>query len=355
MTTSMLKKRLQELGNKMHAQGCETCLIQNPLDLLYLTGLPLSAGKLCVHAKETLLFVDGRYLQIAQEKAPMKVCLDEKEAVLTFLHAHKCKSVWFDGQHTSYEAFLRWKQTVKDIDFVSKSSFFKTLRVIKDDQEIHKMKKSAQLLWQGFQHIRAQLKGGITEKELSKRFEIFCLEQGGEGLAFEPIIAFGPNSAMPHYRSKDVPLKAGDIVLIDIGVIVDQYHSDMTRVLFFQTPDPDLEKYYQINKAAHDAALTACRPGIPIGMLDRAARDVMAAHQVEHLFVHSLGHGIGLETHEFPRIKWDGEDKDVLIEPGMVFTVEPGLYVPGKGGVRYEDTILITETGYENFYPREVF
>jgi Xaa-Pro aminopeptidase len=148
-------------------------------------------------------------------------------------------------------------------------------------------------------------------------------------------------------------MKGGDIVLIDIGVIVEKYHSDMTRMLFYQKPDPELEKLHHINKSAHDAALLLCRPGTKIGMLDRAARDVMAKHGVEALFVHSLGHGIGLETHEYPRIKWDGEDKDLLLQPGMVFTVEPGLYVPGKGGVRYEDTILITEAGYENFYPED--
>ena len=351
MDISMHKMRIQKLLHKMHAQSCEACLIQNPVDLFYLTGIQLSAGKLCVHAQETILFVDGRYLQAAQEKAPMKVCLDEKDAMLAFLHAHKCKSVWFDGQHTSYEAYLKWKQMLKGIEFISNASFFKTLRVLKDHEEIDKMKKSASLLWQGFQYIRSKLQEGITEREISKSFEIFCLEKGGEGLAFEPIIAFGPHSALPHYRSKHETLQSGDIVLIDIGVIVEQYHSDMTRVLFFGPTNPDLETLYRINKAAHDAALKVCRPGIPISIVDRAARDVMIEHHVEHLFVHSLGHGIGLETHEFPRIKWDGEDKDVLLEPGMIFTIEPGLYMPGKGGVRYEDTILITKTGYENFFP----
>ncbi len=335
----------------MQSLGCEACLIQNPLDLLYLTGLPLSAGKLCVHAQEAVLFVDGRYLQAAQDKAPMPVAFDEKEAAPSYFRKHQSKAVWFDGQHTSYDAFIKWKENLKSIDFVPHTSFFKTLRMIKDAEEILKMKKSAHLLWKGFEYIRSQLEVGVTEKELSRRFEIFCLQHGGEGLAFEPIIAFGPNTAMPHYRSDDISLKAGDIVLIDIGVIVDRYHSDMTRVLFYQKPDPDLEKLHLINKAAHDAALQLCRPGTKVGMLDRAARDVMAKHNVEPLFLHSLGHGIGLETHEHPRIKWDGEDKDLVLEAGMVFTIEPGLYQPGKGGVRYEDTIVITETGYENFYP----
>jgi Xaa-Pro aminopeptidase len=191
----------------------------------------------------------------------------------------------------------------------------------------------------------------VVEKELAKRFEIFCLENGAEGLSFSPIIAFGPNSAMPHYRSQDAQLKKGDVVLIDIGVVCDGYHSDMTRVLFFEQEDPYLSKLYEIVKRAQHSALQMCRPGTKMGQLDRAARSVMKEEGVEELFIHSLGHGIGLEVHEFPRIKFDGEDKDVVLETGMVFTVEPGLYVPGTGGVRYEDTILITDAGYENFYP----
>jgi Xaa-Pro aminopeptidase len=151
--------------------------------------------------------------------------------------------------------------------------------------------------------------------------------------------------------SADVPLKKGDLVLIDIGVTVDHYRSDMTRVVFYQEADPELERLYQINKEAQGAALQECRPGTRLGALDRAARAVMQTHGVEPLFVHSLGHGIGLETHEYPRLKWDNEDKDLVLEPGMVFTVEPGLYIPEKGGVRYEDTIRITEDGYVNFYP----
>jgi Xaa-Pro aminopeptidase len=335
----------------MQEYGCEALLIQNPLDLLYLTDLVLSAGKLCIYGKSAMLFVDGRYVQAAKEHATVPVCLDEKGAAPAFFHSHGTRSLWFDGQHTTYDAFLKCQESFQDIDLISKPSFFKTLRLIKDESEIQKMKKSAHLLWKGFEYIRSQLITGIAEKELARRFEIFCLQNGGEGLAFEPIIAFGPHSAMPHYRSGNTALRSGDIVLIDIGVVVDRYHSDMTRVLFFEKADPELEKLHRINKAAHDAALQLCRPGVAVGALDRAARDVMAQHGVESLFVHSLGHGIGLETHEPPRIKWDGEDKDLLLASGMVITIEPGLYRSGKGGVRFEDTILITESGYENFYP----
>lgn len=351
MRSKIISRERIKIASKLE-EG-EACLVEHPIDLFYLTGLPLSAGKLIVHPDESVLFVDGRYLQMAQEGASFKTCLDEPCAVLSFFQERACKTVLFDGQNTSYESFLKWKTLLKSagVNIEAKSALFRPLRVIKDDAELEAMKKSAKLLWRGFEFICSLLEQGITEKKVSKCFEIFCLQQGADELSFEPIIAFGANSAMPHYHSQDVPLKIGDSVLIDIGVVVDRYHSDMTRVVFYKDVNNDLRRLYTINKAAQKAALEQCFPGTKIGMLDRAARRVMQQHDVEPLFLHSLGHGIGLQTHEFPRIKYDGPDKDLILEPGMVFTVEPGLYLPGLGGVRYEDTIAITEAGFENFYP----
>ena len=344
---------MTRLATLCKALGQEACIIEHPIDLFYLTGLQLSAGKLCVHADESILFVDGRYLQICQEKAPVKVCYDEREAIASFFAKCPCKRLYFDPKNTLYDSFLRWQELLRasKIELCANSALFQQLRMIKDHKELDKMRKSALLLWKGFDFLLTQFQEGITEKELARRFEIFSLQNGAEGLAFQPIIAFGAHSAMPHYQPDETPLQENSLVLIDIGVSLDHYHSDMTRVVFYKRPDPELKRLYQINKAGQEAALALCRPGVKLGTLDRAARDVMAREGVEQLYVHSLGHGIGLQTHEHPRIKWDGIDKDLVLEPGMVFTVEPGLYVAGKGGVRYEDTVVITASGYENFYP----
>ena len=349
---SLFKTRLQKLQSLMKQNQLDCCLIENPLDLYYFTGIRLSAGRLIATRKMMRLYVDGRYLQVAQETAPLSVALESKNSLLEFFKEHPIKTVAFDGGHTSYDRFKQLKSLCqKKSQLIPSSPFFKQLRVVKDKTEIAKMKKSAALLWKGFQWIISSLKKGIKEKEVAKGFEIFCLEKGADSLSFDPIIAFGSNSAMPHYRSQNVALREGDIVLVDIGVVVDQYHSDMTRVLFYKKEDPVLSQLYQIVQRAQKQALALCRPGMKLGQLDVAAREVFRQEKVEDLFVHSLGHGIGLETHEFPRLKHDGEDKDLLLEQGMVFTVEPGLYLPGKGGVRYEDTIVITSKGYENFYP----
>jgi Xaa-Pro aminopeptidase len=144
-------------------------------------------------------------------------------------------------------------------------------------------------------------------------------------------------------------LRKGDIVLIDIGVVFHRYCSDMTRVVFFGTPDPMLQHWLDLAIEAEKAALTLCKPGVSIRSLDQAARAVFQKEGVESYFLHSLGHGVGLEVHEAPRIRFDAEES--LLKPGMVITIEPGLYLLGKGGVRYEDMVIITETGFENLFP----
>ena len=341
----MKTNRIKSLQTQV---GTQALLIEDPLNLFYLTGLNLSCGKLLLGKKESSLLVDGRYFEMARKKAPIPVQLDSKEAFLTFSKNNSITTWLFDPQSTSYERFLQLQEL--SLPLKAESTLFASLRLIKDETEILAMKKSATLLWKGFLFIKRSLKLGITEKELAKRFELFCLKNGAEKLAFEPIIAFGANSAMPHYRAGNTRLKKGDLVLIDIGVVKDHYHSDMTRVLFFKEEDPYLAHLYALAKEAQKAALSLCRPGVTIGKLDEAARNIFKKEGVEHLFIHSLGHGIGLKTHEHPRIQYEGKDKNTVLKKGMVFTIEPGLYLPGKGGVRYEDTIVITEDSYKNLY-----
>ncbi|MFI5333604.1 MAG: M24 family metallopeptidase [Chlamydiales bacterium] len=347
---SLLKKRLKGLLNQLDILGVDGCVVDAPVDLGYLTGLSLSTGWLIALKGEYILFVDGRYLQVAREKSPVPVRLLEEKNIQDFTKGVPFAKCAFDAQTTSFAEYQKLQKRLPKYQLIEVDGLLKELRLIKDTFEQDALRRSAKLLWKGFQHLRKKIKSGITEKDLALEFEIFCRKQGAEKLAFDPIIAFGPNSAMPHYRSQDVGLKKGDVILVDIGVVVDNYRSDMTRTLFFGTPDPLLKKWQKIVKKAHDAALDICRPGVKLGELDAAARSEMTKEGVEVYYIHSLGHGVGLEIHEYPRIKVDGADKDLPLQPGMVITVEPGLYLPGKGGIRYEDTIIVTKTGYENFY-----
>ncbi len=350
---SSLLTRLQCLKKKLSEASLDACLINSRLDLLYYTGLNLSAGCLIVSHQSACLFTDGRYIQIAKKKAPIDAFLDTPGSLESYLKKENAKKMVFDSSHVSYDQFIKLKKRGRSVglQLIPNTPFFQGLRAIKDKEEIEKMRRSAQLAYKGFLFIRGILKAGITEIDVAKKFEIFCLSQGAEKLSFEPIIAFGPNSAMPHYKPQQVSLKSGDIVLIDIGVVLDQYHSDMTRVLFFQKQDVFFKHVYEVVLKAQKAALKKCRPSAAVEQLDLAARKIFRTEKLESHFLHSLGHGIGLETHEYPSFKSQGKNEKIDLKPGMVITVEPGLYFPGRGGIRYEDTVIVTESGYENLYP----
>jgi Xaa-Pro aminopeptidase len=340
-------KRIATLQAALQNEGLDGFFIEDPVDLFYFTGLKMSLGHLFVLQDRCTLFVDGRYTEAArgQKEIAVETLSDANETA--FLKG--VSRLGFRGDRMVFAHYTHLRK--KQVKLISKPSLIQALRRIKDPEELSLLQKSAHFNYKAYAYLRKQLKVGITEEELVKRLKIYCLEQGSEGVSFDPIIAFGKNSALPHYHPGGTKLRANDIVLIDMGVVLEGYCSDMTRVDFFGTPDPKLKDLYEVNLEAQRAALSKCRPGVKLKELDLAARQVMRKAGVEELFVHSLGHGIGLELHESPRIKFDGADRSLKLEPGMVITVEPGLYLPGKGGVRYEDTVVITPTGYVNLYP----
>lgn len=332
---------------KRFAAQVGNCLIENPVDLLYLTGLSLSKGRLLVKEGVATLFVDGRYFAKAKKDAPCEVLPWEKQKEL------KEGKIAFDSAFVSYDGYLRLKKEFPHVEWLATPNPLQKMRAIKDAKEIAALKKAADLTWRGYQKVVALLKEGVSEEELALEFEFFCRKNGASGLSFEPIIAFGENSAYPHHRAGKSRLHQNQIVLIDVGAVVDQYHGDMTRIYYFGKPDPRVVEFEKIVKGAQRKAIEHVKPGVRVGELDQVVRNEFDKFNVKPLYIHSLGHGVGLETHEFPRIKVDGEDRDVLLEPGMVVTIEPGLYQPGVGGVRLEDMILVTDQGHENFFAHE--
>lgn len=355
-------QRLEKLRNLLRKRPCDGFIVEDRINLYYLTGMELSAGMLLVHLSGAHLLVDSRYFELCTATSPVPVLLaSPQEKTLKDLLAGACaeiKTLAFSSDSTSYQRYLDLKQCVDDVNqgsanrppltLVPAGSLVKQLRGIKEPEEIVSLRAAARLGVQGFDFVCSLLQEGITEAELAAELEIFWKRRGSKGVAFDPIIAFGVNSSMPHYRAGKVQLKAGDTVLIDIGVNYQHYHSDMTRVVFFQGADPRIVKIYDIVKEAKSAALALCRPGTLIGDLDNAARDLIALHGYKENFTHSLGHGIGLEVHEWPILRNVPHIKEIPLQTGMAITIEPGIYLPGIGGVRLEDTVVITEQGYEN-------
>lgn len=351
MQSKIFSERIKKLQQSLPAEEVDLFLVENPVELFYLTGLSLSLGYLFVQEKKSILFVDGRYLEIARKKSPVPVEELSGEGQLSFLKGGKI--LGFNGDKISFSNFTALKKLCRKvkITIISKPHLLKKQRLIKDKTEVALMKKSALFAYQAYTYIKKKLKPGVTEIELARELQIYCLKNGAEKMSFEPIIAFGKNSSLPHHHPGQTRLKVNDIALFDLGVVVDNYCSDMTRVVFTGKEDPQLKQLFGVNRAAQLAALAQCRPGVALKELDIAARAVMKKAGLEEYFVHSLGHGIGLEVHEYPRIKKDNLDRNLLLEAGMAITIEPGLYLPGKGGVRYEDTIIITPNGYVNLYP----
>jgi Xaa-Pro aminopeptidase len=343
---------LKNFSNRIQTvyQACSkpALVIENPIDLFYLTGLNLSLGTLIISSKGGHLFVDGRYIAFATKNSPCPCEKTTPQGLTKLLNSFA--AIGFDTTFTSYERWQELKNLTQK-ELIPLKNPTSAARVIKSTEEIKALKKSAALLWKGFQYLKKKLKAGITEKAAASLFEVYCLENGAEKMAFEPIVSFGKNTAFPHYRPGVSRLKKGDCVLLDLGVVVNHYHSDMTRTFFFGKPHPKLLAFKAAVKEAHDAALLLCRPGVKVGDLDKAACQVIEQAGLKPYLAHSLGHGVGLEIHEFPRLKSQGEDSHVILKEGMVITIEPGLYAPGVGGYRYEDTIVITRKGYENWYP----
>lgn len=355
-------QRLQRLQAILCEVPCDAFFVEDSINLYYLTGLELSAGKLLVHTRGAHLFVDGRYTEVCMKRSPFPVLPLEELKLETLLLTPEFDFIHILGFNSEQTTFKEYQQLVKATE--SLSSRLKLIpvdalvieqRAIKDNEEINLLRQAADLGSQGFDFVCEILKEGISEEEVAMHLDIFWKQRGAKKVGFDPIIAFGTNSAMPHHRSGLSRLQKGDVVLIDIGVNYRHYHSDMTRMAFFGTPDPRIEEIHAVVAEAQQRALALCAPGITIGTIDRAARDFIASKGYGAHFNHGLGHGVGLEIHELPVIKSTAPFYGVTLEAGMVITIEPGIYLSGIGGVRIEDTIVITDSGcgYENLTRRD--
>lgn len=357
-------KRLQKLKKLLNYEECESLIIEDPISLYYLTGIEMSAGRLIAHSQGAHLFVDSRYYEICKKIAPFPVVLSDNglpiKDIFSIAELHLVKFLGFSSENTTYTRFLQLEKALIDFNAENKTQVtlkgiedpVAKLRTIKDDEEIKILKQAADLGSAGFDFVCSLLKEGVTEKEVATELEIYWKRRGSKGLAFDPIIAFGANTSMPHYRAGDRKLKKGDNVLIDIGVNINHYHSDMTRVVYFGNPNPKILTIHEMVLEAQRRALNLCKPGTLIGDLDKAARGFIAEKGYGKNFMHGLGHGVGLEIHEAPSLRDTPLLSQIPLEEGMVITIEPGIYLPDIGGVRLEDTVVITASGHENLTNR---
>lgn len=335
-------QHLQQLMEKLH---CDAFLIEDKINLYYLTGLELSSGILLVQAQDCSLIVDHRYYELCQKLSPVPVLLTEQQGLVDLLSS--IKHLGFESEHTSYKRYQEIQKLGSHLTLVPLTQLIETERSIKDEEELHLLRQAAELGSQGFDYICSLLKEGISEREIATELEIYWKRLGCK-VGFDPIIAFGANASMPHYRAGNVQLQKNQAVLIDIGVDFQHYHSDMSRVVYFGTPPSEIQNIYSIVQEAQARAMNFCKPGISIGQLDEMARSFISNQGYGKYFTHSLGHGLGLQIHELPIIRNKEPYQGMTLKKGMVITIEPGIYLPNIGGVRLEDSIVITDQGYEN-------
>ena len=321
-------------------------LITNPVNVEYLTGFKSSRSFLLLTNTRSYLFTDARYLEKAEKiRGVQALNLKGKENLEKLRKKHRLTDIKYEGDHLTVNRLKGFKKRLKKCKWSDGQQQIEKKRAIKTSAEIRRIKRSQVINEQIFRSIRGVLKPGVTELQIAQKIHELTYKFGAEKVAFEPIIAFGNHSSIPHHENTKRKLKKGDLILIDMGVVYQKHHSDMTRVLFTKSPTPEQEKIYNLVLEAQEAAIQALKPGKTAKSIDKITRKIFQKHDLEENFTHGTGHGVGLEIHELPSLAEESLDR---LKPGMVLTIEPGLYFPGKFGVRIEDMILLTSRGTQN-------
>jgi len=320
-------------------------LVAKEVNLVYFTDYLSEEAKLLVSRDgESVLYVDERFYEEAKKNVKgCKVKLAKKETVLdemvqSQMKDLKLKHVGFDSLDVS--VYLNFSKALGNAELTPKNDMIMQLRKVKDKQEVECIRKAAELTSKGMKTAIEVVRPGLREYEVAAEAEYKMRKSGSGMLAFDTIIAGGSRSAFPHARCSDYKIKEGDLVVIDLGASFRHYRADMTRTVVAGKPSPKQEKIYRIVKDAQEKAFQSVKPKVKCVDIDMVARKHIEKERYAEYFVHGLGHGVGLETHEDPRL--NSESKDVL-ELGNVVTVEPGIYIAGFGGVRIEDTVVVGE------------
>jgi Xaa-Pro aminopeptidase len=361
-TTTQLSGRQTKVRRRLNTLGLDTLVVTNPANIRYLSNHVGSSGVLVITAADSHLLVDSRYreavrlLQQTPSACPNLTIWDVpgsyEDAMLECLADLGATVTGFEAAHVSVSRHDTWRRIAErrgvPVTFTATERVVEEARVIKDASEIATLRDAAARLTPVADAVFRAVRPGQSERAVAAVLEAALRDAGFERPSFDTIVASGPNSALPHYRAGDRILSAGDLVVLDFGGVLDGYCSDLTRTVSVGPPSPDARRLYDAVHAAQQAAIEVVRPGVESVEVDSAARSILQARGLGEAFGHGTGHGLGLDVHEEPRVSRPRADlPSVRLEPGMVFTIEPGAYLPGFGGVRIEDDVLVTDAGYE--------
>lgn len=316
-------------------------------NIRYLTGFAGSAGTVLVLSDGCLLLVDGRYYEAARTTAPTGVDVVKIESGRQYQQIGELlrgtRAVLIDPAQITLDVHRALTEAVPHATFVERGGLPETLRLTKDNGEIQRIRRAVDIAIAAFVDVLPDLEAGISEKEFAWRLEASMRQRGADGPAFPFIVASGPNSSQPHAHPTDRVIREGEPVVVDFGALVDGYHCDITRTVWFGDLDPRVRPIYQAACAAHQRGVETARPGVSHAEVDASCRAAMAEHGYDSV-LHPSGHSVGLSIHERPFLSPQAREP---IGVGYVLTIEPGVYVPGVGGCRIEDTVVIRDDGPE--------
>ncbi len=343
--------RIRALRGQMKKFGVESVLVTHLPDVRYLCGFTGSNAVLAVTAKRAAMYTDGRYIaQAKEETSGARVAIAKKSALreaCAWLEESGVAQAHFDPEQTTVAALEMMRDALsikkrRGFFQLFKSALVSELRMVKDADELLLMEKAALLGCNLFTAVLPHIQAGAAESEIAADLEFFARSMGAEGMSFETIVASGKRSALPHGRATAAKVPGRGFVTLDFGVILNGYCSDMTRTVHMGTPGSSEQFAYDAVLEAQEAAVAAVKPGATCGEVDEAARSVLRGAKLDKYFTHSTGHGVGIEIHESPRV---AAGQEQVLAPGMVITIEPGIYIEGKFGIRIEDMVAVTQSG----------
>ncbi len=339
------QENARKILDSSHLDGMLFISLEN---IRYLCGFTGSDGALILTPKESIFLTDSRYWTQADEEVKEARIVHYKkksEGILSLLTDLKLREIGFESAVLPFSAYrFLAERLAAGARLHPLENEIKDLRAVKDAHELTLLRRAIEISSNAFSQVTKLLKEGAVEREVALEMEFFMKRGGADAMGFDMIMASGRRSALPHGKASDKRIEKGDFVLIDFGSGFQGYYSDQTRTVVCGHPSLEQAKIYQIVKEAHDRAIAKAGPGVPIGEVDGAARDHIRNQGYGDYFGHGTGHGIGLAVHEDPAVNADNKG---LLQEGMVFTIEPGIYLPDRGGVRVEDMVLVTPQGAE--------
>ncbi|MFQ5627172.1 MAG: M24 family metallopeptidase [bacterium] len=338
--------RVAHLGEKIRELNLEAFVISSLTNLRYLTGFTGSNAIAVFTQSNIFLITDKRYREQADAEAQNAEVIICAKNLYQPIKDHKlfkqCKRIAFEACHLSFRAFSHLQKIAEKVQFVATENLIEKITATKEPEEIEKISNACDTCAKLWQHILPMLCVGMAELDIAAEIAYQAHKHGADGVAFEPIVASGWRAALPHGKASPKKIQKGELVVVDFGCEVGGFKSDVTRTIAFGEPTHEQQQVYGAVKDANAFAFESIIPNMKAVDLDKAVRDRLIAAGYQEQFSHSLGHGLGLGIHELPRI---GENSKDSIPPFSVFTIEPGVYIPGFGGVRIEDDVVVTKSG----------